>query len=242
LKKSKWLGIPIPLIALLLVLTMVGGGVLGAFLFNQSIPSNIVILGGDVQAFSDVACTVPLTTLTFDPIRAGQTSPEKTFWVKNTGEDPVFCALAQSTLTVGLTLSNNGLTVPADPARLKLRTGTTDTATTSALTSAIDASITTIAFSNSQTNFAAGDIAKIGDELILLNNVTAGGTTDSVRGYAGSVAAPHAVGAPISKATVSYSLAPGAVLPVALKLAAGASVVRGAQAWQTVVEARDTPY
>jgi hypothetical protein len=116
---------PVSILAVVLAVLLVGGGVLAAFFWTKSIPSTVKIVGGEVEAFQDEECTIPLTALDYGELRAGETTDTVTFWLKNIGDDPLYAAIAQDELDSLLILYQGaGNVVPADPSRLKLQTGT----------------------------------------------------------------------------------------------------------------------
>jgi hypothetical protein len=255
LKGKKFLGVPVSLIIITTAIMLACSAAVAAFLWNQSVPSTVKILGSDVLAYSDEACTQPLTALTFPDIRAGQTTTPVSFWIKNTGDDTVYCAMAQSGLDAQLTLNQNGNSVPADPAWLKLATGSEvipgywqATATTTTLAIAINASASTIELANT-TGFNGSGMIKIDSELINYTGKVNNSLNGCSRGQEGTTAVSHSVGAPVTlmqwvPPTTGnlYNLAPAGKLQVTLTVTAGASIPRSSKSWQTILEAKDTAY
>jgi hypothetical protein len=113
---------------MVLVLLLVTGGVLAAFLWNKQVPSTVKISGvSGAEAYSNADCTTPLTALDFGAIKPGQTTNPVAFWVKNgsdAGGPSIYVALSQTGLNSLLALyQGTGNVIPVDPSRLKLATG-----------------------------------------------------------------------------------------------------------------------
>lgn len=125
--KRRFLGIPIPIVAIALVVLLTAGGVMAAFFMQRDIGSQVQIVGAGAEVYQDDACTEPLVELDFGDIEAGATSEPATFYVKNESDEgyDIYIALSQDDLDPLLTLSEdaNG-TVPEDPDELPLATGT----------------------------------------------------------------------------------------------------------------------
>lgn len=128
MKHKRFLGIPIPVVAVTLAILLVGGGVLAAFFMQRDIPTTISIVGVDeAEVYQDSECTILLTDLAFGDIMPGETTGTMTFYVKNNSDpsgSPFYVALSQTGLDLMLTLVEdaNGV-VPADPDVLPLVTG-----------------------------------------------------------------------------------------------------------------------
>ena len=249
---KRFLGIPIPIIAIVLALVLVGGGVLAAFFWTKSVPSTVTILGGEVQAFTTEACDTPLTALAFSGIRPGETTTPVSFWIKNIGDDPAYCALAQSGLDIKLTLNHTTLgVVPADPARLKLLISTTyvNSATSNGLNENLTPSTVdhiSVAAVNLDAYPASG-VVKIDAELIGYSSKNGGSMQllGLTRGVNGTTPAAHAFSGNtvyLQTVTPTYALAPAAKLQVTLTVTAGADIAKSTKSWQTILEAKDTPY
>lgn len=236
-----------PVIAVILAVLLVGTGVAAAFLWNQSIPTTVQVLGGDAAVYSDAECTTPLEALTFSAIRVGETAGT-TFYLKNTGDDPIYAVLFLDALTPDMVLASYGGEVGADPARLNIGYGTpyTPEGRTTTLASAILSTdpIDTIPYANHDAaTWGSPGIIKIDDELFSYTSIGGGAFQGVVRGIDGTTPAVHdGVNIIISlMMPTDYAIPAGEVVPVHMNVTAG-DVPRGEQSFSLVIEARATPY
>jgi len=255
--KKRFLGIPIPVIVAILAIVLVAGGVMAAWLWQREVPATVKVISAEVEAYANEGCTIPLTDLDFNGIRAGETSSPVPFWIKNTGDGPVYCALAQDGLIPELAFYANDNLVPANPGRSLIVTGsdyevgywaegiTTSTAETVTAT-------TTSVMVNGLLFPSSGKI-KIDSEIMTYGKVTVVGANqrldDLVRGLEGTTAATHGLEAKVAivqwvgeTGGDLYDLAPGEVLLVAVHLEANPEIDRGDYPFTVIIEAKDTPY
>lgn len=255
MKRKRWLGIPIPVIAVGLSILLVTTGALAAFLWSMTVPSTVKIIGGEVLAFEDEACTIPLVDLDFGTIRADETTASIAFWIANIGDDPVYVAIAQADLDALLVLYEGVDTVvPADPSRLPLTTGLIqvyqDTATTTSLFGPIDEAGTSLCVATGDWGTPGPGVIRIDDELIYYGSaVDQGDRTDlnnCQRGYDGTTAASHAEGASVILQELGdipgYVLAPTESIAVSTYLVADAAITRSDKPFTLILEAKDSAY
>ncbi len=105
--KKKVLGVPFPIVAILLTIVLVGT-VTAAILVTKTVPGTITIKAhGDIELFEDSACTIPLTELApFELFRGDPMDGDNylEFYVKNVGDEDVWCYVESSDLPTGVTL------------------------------------------------------------------------------------------------------------------------------------------
>jgi hypothetical protein len=253
LKGKRFLGVPVSIIAVVLAVLLVGGGVLAAFFWTRSIPSTVKIIGGEVEAYENEACTIPLTALDYGEIRAGQTTDPVTFWLKNIGDDPVYCAIAQDELDALLVLyQGTDTVVPADPARLALRTGEGGTYIDTGIRDYTFGVTTAVATEYLQcrgniSGFPTSGVVRVDSELIAYQTKdnTALKLLTLTRGVGGTTPAQHVDNAVIivqSITSATYNLVAGAKLAVSTYLVADPDIDRSDKPFTVIVEAKDTPY
>lgn len=251
--KRRFLGVPLPIIAIILAVVLVSGAVWAAFLWTASIPSTIQILGGEVKAFQDEACTIELQELDFGQIRAGETTNTITFYLKNTGDDPSYCAMAQSNLDSLLNYyrlyEGEGISVPADPERLALQIGwlpPVETGAEGILSILFPPDKTDIIPMTNVASFTASGVVMIDSELIYYaqKNDTANELQVLTRGYAGTTPAEHPKDSVVKQVTVEavYVVQPGDSFPVSVYIVADATIARGTLPFTTLLEGKDTAY
>jgi hypothetical protein len=93
---------------MLVVLSLIGGGIASAWLFEQHQGATVRVQGADFKLFKDAECTIPLTlqdTLSFT-VRPGQTSASVWVYGKNMGDDNLLPQINVEGLSAGLTLLN----------------------------------------------------------------------------------------------------------------------------------------
>jgi hypothetical protein len=249
--KKRFLGIPIPIIAVILALTLVAGGVLAAWYFTKEIPGQIQIIGAECGVYQDEGCTIPLDALDFGEMRAGDTSDPIPAYIKALGEDPIYLALMESGLDPLLTLYVDGdfvsAAIPTDPDILLLQTGGSVTYEVTTLntfsTSPIDAVMTTIGNLYTTVGFPDSGVVKIQDELIYYGSKTANQFLECVRGYAGTTAAAYAADTDMfltdEIVEVIYELGPGEVLAVEFTIEADPAILRSLNEFILTVLAQD---
>ena len=107
--KRKILGIPVVVgVAIIALLAVGGGAVLGLFFFSQVNPGTVEIHGSGAALFEDAACTIPLapsTVLDFGPVRNSSPSSAIPLYLKNEGSDDLFPVMHQNDLNSGLQLT-----------------------------------------------------------------------------------------------------------------------------------------
>jgi hypothetical protein len=254
--KRRFLGIPVPIIAIGLAILLIGGAALAAFLWQKQVPSTVKIIGAEVEAYQDEACTIPLTALDFGEMRAGETTDPVSFYLKNIGDDPVYCALAENNLDALLALfEGDGNVVPADPDRLALPTDEDitpgywqETATTTTLNGNPDATDTHFGVTDT-TSFPDSGVVKIDNELIYYAVKTSDQFEGCIRGYADTTATAHSMGATITlmewveeTSEILYDLQPDEVLSVSLYIESDPAITRSDKPFTLIIEAKDTAY
>ena len=252
MKGKKFLGMPVSVI---LALALTAGAVLAAFLWSQSVPSTVKIIGSEVVAYEDEACTVELTALDFGEIRGGETTGQVEFWLKNQGDDPVYCALAEDDLDALLALfEGTDNAVPADPDRLPLLVSTSsywqETGVTTVIEGGAVGETSTAIGIDDATSFPSSGMVKIDDELISYASISQPAEyyllEGCVRGEDGTTPAAHAIGATVTVMEyVSgdvYNLEPDEVLAVDLYITADPDIARSDKPFTLIVEAKDTAY
>jgi hypothetical protein len=257
--KKKFLGIPLPVIAIFLAIVLVGGAAIAAFLWNKSVPCTVTIIGADIEAYEDSGCTIELTALDYGDLRAGEQTDPLSFYIKNIGDDPLYVAIATENLDSLLTLYEGAdLLVPADPARLALVTGIADpfyqdTLISTTLEGAVND--TDIVLHLAGTDFddqaPSPGVVRVESELIYYETAVDVGShvnlSNCQRGYFGTTAAAHASGVDVVLQelvddALDYALDPGAVLEVPTYLVADITITRGDQPFNLILESMDTPY
>ena len=87
--KRRWHGVPMAVIVAVLVTALAVGGVFAAGLFTRTIPSTItvtpIVTPADLKVYSDIDCTVEVTSFTVGSVEVGSTVSLPKVWVKNTG-------------------------------------------------------------------------------------------------------------------------------------------------------------
>jgi len=249
---KKLLGIPIPIVIVGLIFVLAAGGAIAAFLWNASIPSTVTVIGSEVQAYSNEACTDTLTAIDFGDVRASQDSGGVSIWVKNLGDDPVYVAIAQDGLISDLTLYAGDSAVPADPGRLAL--STTEASWVDAGVSPGSLSVNTQSDSPTvrvgfATDFPSAGYIEIGDVVIsyttktlVLNTTYDLGGCTLIEGGVVTLPAASVVTVVTPVPGDDGEMAPDAVIEVVLHIAADASVTRGINPFETIIEAQDIPY
>jgi hypothetical protein len=247
--KKRFLGIPVPIIAVILALTLVAGGVLAAWYFTKEIPGQIQIIGAECGVYQDEGCTVPLEALDFGSMRAGDTSDPIPAYIKALGEDPIYLALMESGLDPLLTLYVDGdfvsAAIPTDPDILLLITFEEliwqETGDTSQNSAAFDEVATSIP--GALGDFpAAGGVMKVNDELIAYDSWESNMFLDCIRGYDGTTAAAHGLATLYLMEQVLvtvYELAPGEVLAVEFTIEADPAILRSLNEFILTVLAQD---
>lgn len=88
--RKRWLGIPLPLVmAVVLSLTLIGGVVMGSYLFERHQSATVRVTGPEFVLFKDAACTIPLTSaelLDFGKVNPGASSAPVLVWASNIGD------------------------------------------------------------------------------------------------------------------------------------------------------------
>lgn len=235
------------IVAVILAVLLVGGGVAAAFLWNQSIPTTVQVLGGDAAVYSDAECTTPLEALTFSAIRIGETATTK-FFLKNTGDDTIYASVFLNELTPNMALASYGGEVGADPARLNIGYGApyVPDGRQTILAQAINTvdAIDSISFANNDASkWGTPGIIKIDDELFSYTGFVDDTFTGITRGVDGTVPTTHdGINVQIYLMMPSdYAIPAGEVVPVHMYVTAG-DVPRGEQSFSLVIEAKATAY
>lgn len=224
MKNKKLLGVPFPIIAWILALSLVVVGA-GIFFWQRQVPSTVHIIGGEVEAYQDEACTIPLVDLDFGDLRGGETTGNQTFWIKNTGDDTLYVALSQENLDPLLTLYHEDEgAIPSDPDKLPLAVDWIDwhwqeQGTTGVLTSNLNPSDTFLTLSSADlAKFPDSGMVKVDSEWIAYDGKD-GSLQNLLRGQEDSTPAAHTTG------TIVYLMeyVGGAVyeLPIAISLEVG---------------------
>lgn len=250
--KKRFLGLPVPIIAVGLAVLLIGGGVLAALVMQRDIESTVQIVGAGAEVYQDEACTIPLTTLDFGAIEAGGTTASIPFWVKNESDGgyDIYLALSQTGLDSLLALfeDSNGA-VPEDPAVLQLgEAGWVETETTTTTRGGdLTPAGTNIQITSSAGFPTDGGMVKIDDEIMSYNAIKIAGAYWSldglVRGLEGTTAATHASGSVVTLLELANpTLAPGEVLPVVVYLEADPTITRADYPFTLTVYAQDIAF
>ena len=197
-------------ISIALVVVLVAGGALAAWLWNKQLPATVQILGAGVEVYQTIACTEPLTSLTFPALHEGSQSAPTSAFIKNVGEDVVALSSAiGSDLHPLLTAYMNSVAQTEVEAALSvwIRTGVGAITLTTAITAE---EVTSLEVSSDAVLLTAGGFVKMDNEIIQYDSRVGLVLNGLTRGIASTVAVEHAIGAPI----IRYDLAVDNLLPV----------------------------
>lgn len=230
----RFFGIPIPILAVILVIVLVGGGVSAAFFFTRSQPATVTIKGGGVDVFQDSACTIPLgdtVTLDFGEVREESPSGTVTFYVRNIGTDNLY-PVASTDINSNLILIEATYgEIGSSPVNLYTPQSYTFVpgGTTGTLAAAMDASQTTFSLTTGVSPGTYPTYAKIENEILQVTAYNPGTYTFTCqRAWGGSTAAAHATGLTVTfgalNETAGDVLEPAEVQAIALHIEVGGDI------------------
>lgn len=249
----------VPTIAIILIAALATGGIYAAFFWQKEVPVSVKIVGAEIEAYEDEACTIPLTAVDFGDLRQGEQSATMSFWLLNIGEDTLYPALAQDGLDPLLLLfEGDANAVPADPSNLPLATGEDitpgywqETATTTTTVEALDDVALEVRIA-SGVGFPDSGMVKIDDELIAYASIVPTGDSKLLelsRGQVDTTAAIHADGSTVTLmewveevSTSLYNLDPLGKLQVNIYLEADSTITRSDKPFTLLIFAQDTEF
>lgn len=113
MKGKRFLGIPVSIIAIVLAVMVVAGGVYAAIVITKDIPATVTIKGYGLEVYADQACTIPLTSLSYTLPADASATNKCDIWCKNTGTDNLWVGVASTSIS-GLTHCFKGPDVAQD--------------------------------------------------------------------------------------------------------------------------------
>jgi hypothetical protein len=97
--KKRFLGLPVPIIAVILAVVVASAGVFAGIMLTREIPSHVsIVVPYGLSVWEDEDCTIELTELDFGDIEANGESDYVSFYLKNEGENDSYIAMSQSGL------------------------------------------------------------------------------------------------------------------------------------------------
>lgn len=259
----------IPTIAIILIAALVAGGIYAAFFWERQVPVSVRIVGAEIEAYQDEACTIPLTAIDFGELRAGEQSTTVPFWLLNSGEDTVYAALAQTGLDPLLGFfEGDANAVPADPNKLPVVTGSDyepevpevpgyweETATTTMTSAYFSPTENTEILVDDTNGFPSSGIVKVQKELIAYTSTMPNSLNGLTRGIDGTIPDHHDAPSPVilmnwvdpipavpESGGDTFNLASGEVLQVSIYLVADSSIDRNEKPFTLLIFAQDTEF
>jgi len=108
--KRRWHGIPLGVIVSILVVVLAVGGVLAAGLLTKTVPATIRVTPAEVIAepglgvYSNIECTLEVTSFPIGPVEVGSTFLVPKVWVKNIGDQPFATVTITTDLDPGIAI------------------------------------------------------------------------------------------------------------------------------------------
>lgn len=115
-RHKKFLGIPMPIVAVMLSILLAGGALAGIIL-TRDIPSRVsIVVPYEMTVWEDEACTIELVELDFGKVYANGDTDPLTFYLLNEGDKDFYIAISQLGLEGNLlTLNWDGVTETCPP-------------------------------------------------------------------------------------------------------------------------------